>query len=165
MPLIRAAQELDFVDILQIQSSPKVILGTMQIPHFNRLTETRFKSKLTDPNYYPFVASVSETNRRALGFSALEKSSSPRLCHCGHIFLVVGDEHQGKGIGTLLLKSMIELADNWLNLIRLDLTVFVDNDPAIHLYKKFGFEIEGTQRKKAFRDGKFADVHMMARIK
>ena len=32
------------------------------------------------------------------------------------------------------------------------------------LYRKFGFEIEGTHRKYAFRDGAYVDAHTMARV-
>ena len=55
------------------------------------------------------------------------------------------------------------VADNWLNLRRLELAVYVDNEPGIRLYRKFGFEIEGTRRGDAFRDGKFVDSFAMAR--
>jgi putative acetyltransferase len=42
--------------------------------------------------------------------------------------------------------------------------VYTDNEPAIARYKKFGFSVEGTLRQYAFRDGQFADVHVMARL-
>jgi putative acetyltransferase len=77
---------------------------------------------------------------------------------------MVGDDWQGKGIGTALMRAAIELVGKWLNLTRLELTVFTDNERAIALYRKFGFEIEGTLRKYAFRDGQFADVYTMARV-
>ena len=41
----------------------------------------------------------------------------------------------------------IDLADRWLNLRRTELTVYPDNGVGVTLYKKFGFEIEGTLRK------------------
>jgi putative acetyltransferase len=41
----------------------------------------------------------------------------------------------------------------------------VDNAPAIALYKRNGFEIEGTHRDFAFRGGSFVDAYAMARIK
>jgi putative acetyltransferase len=44
------------------------------------------------------------------------------------------------------------------------LTVYVDNAPAIHLYKRFGFVIEGTHQAFALRDGRYVDAHFMARI-
>ncbi|MCE9905383.1 GNAT family N-acetyltransferase, partial [Hafnia paralvei] len=45
------------------------------------------------------------------------------------------------------------------------LTVYTDNAGAIALYKKFGFEIEGTSRGYAYRDGQYVDVFHMARLR
>jgi putative acetyltransferase len=43
--------------------------------------------------------------------------------------------------------------------------VYTDNAPAIRLYEKFGFTIEGTLVDFAFRDGQYVDVYMMARLR
>lgn len=43
--------------------------------------------------------------------------------------------------------------------------MYTDNQAAIHLYEKWGFQREGTMTKYAFRDGSFADALMMARIR
>lgn len=59
----------------------------------------------------------------------------------------------------------MDLADSWLGLTRLDLRVYVDNAPAITLYKKFGFEIEGTHKRFAYRTGEYMDAHVMARLR
>jgi putative acetyltransferase len=77
----------------------------------------------------------------------------------------VHDDYQNQGIGTLLLRAAIDLAENWLNISRLELTVFVDNAPAIRLYEKHGFVKEGVLRRYAYRDGTYVDVYTMARIK
>jgi len=61
--------------------------------------------------------------------------------------------------------ACLDLADNWLSLTRLDLRVYVDNAPAIALYEKFGFEIEGTHRRFALRNGEYVDAHVMARLR
>ena len=60
---------------------------------------------------------------------------------------------------------MIDLADKWLNFARLELDVYTDNEPALKLYQKFGFTIEGTAINYAFRDGRFVDVYLMARLR
>jgi len=77
----------------------------------------------------------------------------------------VRDDWQGKGAGTALMQAAVDLADKWLNLARLELDVYTDNEPAIRLYKKFGFVIEGTLVNYAYRDGQYVDTYTMARLR
>lgn len=77
--------------------------------------------------------------------------------------MAVRDDWQGKGVGSALLKAAIDLADNWLNLTRLELEVFTDNEAAVQLYMKFDFEVKGLLREYGFRNGKYVDVYAMAR--
>jgi putative acetyltransferase len=68
-------------------------------------------------------------------------------------------------IGSAMMAALVDVSDNWLNLKRLKLAVYVDNEPAIRLYRKFGFEAEGTRRADAFRDGEYVDSLIMARLR
>jgi len=77
----------------------------------------------------------------------------------------VHDEWQGKGIGTALMRAGVDLADKWLNLTRLELKVYTDNEPAVRLYERFGFVHEGTLQQYAFRDGRYVDAYLMARLR
>ena len=43
--------------------------------------------------------------------------------------------------------------------------MYTDNEPAIKLYQKFGFKIEGTAVRYAFRDGEYVDTYFMARLR
>jgi putative acetyltransferase len=63
------------------------------------------------------------------------------------------------------MHEMVNLCDNWLRIERIELTVFVDNAPALTLYQKFGFKIEGTGKRFALRNGEYIDAYFMARIK
>jgi putative acetyltransferase len=63
------------------------------------------------------------------------------------------------------LEAAIDLSEKWLNLTRLDLQVYTDNAAAVHLYQKFGFQIEGTLRRYAYRDGKYMDSYAMAWVR
>ena len=85
--------------------------------------------------------------------------------HVGSIGMAVRDDWQGKGVGTALMEAALDLADNWLNLTRIELRAYVDNAAGIALYEKFGFEVEGTHRRLAFRDGEYIDAYSMARLK
>jgi putative acetyltransferase len=63
------------------------------------------------------------------------------------------------------MRAGLELADNWLNLTRLELEVYSDNESGVRLYERFGFEREGTLRQHAFRDGRYVDSYVMARLR
>ena len=60
---------------------------------------------------------------------------------------------------------LLDLAENWLNIRRIGLQVYTDNERAIALYKNFGFEIEATHRALVFRDGEYGDAYSMARLR
>ena len=79
--------------------------------------------------------------------------------------MAVRDDWRRQGVGTKLMEAALDLADNWLGLTRLDLRVFAANEAALGLYRKFGFEVEGTHRRFALRAGEYADALAMARLK
>jgi putative acetyltransferase len=114
-------------------------------------------------NVYGLVACANQEIVGSLGLMASDRS--PRRRHVGQLGMAVHDQWQGQGIGTALMKAAIDLADRWLNLSRLELTVYTDNEAAIKLYRRFAFEVEGRLRNYSFRDGVFIDAFMMARIR
>ena len=77
----------------------------------------------------------------------------------------VHDDFQNRGVGSALMAAMVDLADNWLGLRRIELEVWTDNAPAVHLYEKFGFKIEGRGRQFARRAGQLVDAYYMARLR
>ena len=159
---VRHAESGDAEAIHKILSGPQATAGTLQMPLQSvEGVRKRFFSE-TREGLYDLVACVEE---EVVGYLGLETFSRPRRRRVGAIGMAVGDDWQGKGIGSALMEAALDLADNWLNLIRLELTVHADNAAGIALYEKFGFAIEGTHRLYAFRDGEFVDAYSMARIK
>jgi putative acetyltransferase len=79
--------------------------------------------------------------------------------------MAVHDMYQGQSIGKMLMFTVIDLADNWLNLLRLQLEVYTDNERAVNLYKRFDFEIEGRKRGDGFRAGAYIDSFVMGRLR
>ena len=53
--------------------------------------------------------------------------------------MAVHDDWAGRGVGTALMQAALDLADNWLGLTRVELTVWADNQAALALYRKAGF--------------------------
>jgi putative acetyltransferase len=159
---IRRAEPGDYEAIAKIFTYPRVIWGTLQVPY---PSVEQWRKKLAEPaeGFYSLVACVDgEVVGQA---SVLTFPTRPRRRHTGDIGMMVRDDWHGKGIGTALMQALVDLADKWLNLYRLELDVYTDNEPAIKLYKKFGFQIEGTRVGEAFRDGKFVDTYAMARYR
>jgi L-phenylalanine/L-methionine N-acetyltransferase len=118
------------------------------------------------PNDHMFVAEVEEGGlKRVVGVIGLNVGQSPRARHSASIGIMIHKDYQGKGIGRALLNKVIDLADNWLMLVRLELGVFTDNERALNLYKSLGFEIEGTKRCALIRNGKYEDEYLMSRIR
>lgn len=158
---IRHAEVDDFRAVQQIHAQPKAILGTLQIPFpSNELWKRRLSER--PDNLYTLVACVDGDVVGMLGLSI--ESGSPRRRHVGSMGMAVHDQWQGRGVGTALTAAAIDLADNWLNLVRIELTVFTDNEAAVRLYQKFSFEIEGTLKGYAYRQGSYTDAYSMARV-
>ncbi|HVG19111.1 MAG TPA: GNAT family N-acetyltransferase [Blastocatellia bacterium] len=160
--LIRRAEPNDYSAIHEIFSSTKVFPGTLQLPYPSL---EQWRQRLAGPGdgAYNLVAVVDD---RVVGmFDVHTFPNRPRRRHVGVIGMCVHEEWQGKGVGAALMRAGVELADKWLNLLRLELEVFTDNEPAIRLYERFGFEREGTLRQHAFRDGNYVDSYVMARLR
>ena len=107
---------------------------------------------------------VAEVGGVLVGNGGLNGKTNPRNNHIAELGMGVADDFAGQGIGTQILLALLDTADKWRGWKRIQLEVFVDNEPAVALYQKHGFEIEGTQVKSSFRDGEFVDTYAMARL-
>jgi putative acetyltransferase len=162
MPVIRHATPADVEAIVQIFSGPQAVRGTLQLPFPSPET---WRKRLTEPER-GLVALLACIENEPVGMLGIHtRPDLPRLRHSAMIGMAVRDDWQGRGIGTALLAAALNLADEWLQLSRVELNVFADNSAAIRLYQKFGFEAEGTLRKAAFCEGELRDVLMMARLR
>ena len=157
---IRAARVDDYRDIYEVLSCPNVVRNTLQMPHVSLDRRRQYLENL-EPGHHILVA---EVEGRVIGEIGLHQQRNRRR-HVATLGMVVHDDFQGKGVGTRLLQAALGLADNWLNLKRVELQVYTDNAAAIHIYEKSGFIIEGTHRAEAFREGEYVDAYSMARVK
>lgn len=159
--VVRRCEPEDYRAVHLVYSSPLAMAGTLELPFSS---EQAWRDELARPrdDSFPVVACVGD---EVVGHLALSVYMNPRTRHSGHFGIGVRDDWQGTGVGTALMEACVDLADNWLNLTRLDLRVYVDNEPAISLYKKFGFEVEGTHIRFAYRNGEYVDALVMARLR
>ena len=160
--IVRRTEPGDFEALQRIFSGPRVIAGTLQLP---LPSAEMWRQRLSEQQegLFSLVACVED---EVVGEISLHTTPTRwRMRHVASIGMAVGDDWQGQGVGTALMQAVLDLADNWLNLTRIELRVYADNVPAIALYEKFGFEIEGTHRRLAFRNGEYVDGYSMARLR
>ena len=99
------------------------------------------------------------------GLVSITADFHERIRHIGQVFIVVKRAFWNQGLGKLLLEEAIDWAENSGVIRRLELTVQVRNERAVHLYQAFGFEIEGIQKRGAYlAEGKFLDVYLMGKL-
>ena len=157
---IRRSEPTDARAIKEIYECPNAYGGTLQLPNPSlELWENRISD--VPENVYSYVALLDGVVVGNIGF---EVCKNPRRRHVATFGMGVKDSEVGKGIGSKLVATVIDLADNCLNLKRLELTVYADNERAVKLYKKFGFEIEGESEAFAFRNGEYVSAYHMARV-
>ncbi len=86
-----------------------------------------------------------------------------RQKHRASMGIALKQRFTGVGIGTAMMEKIIALATE-MGYEQLELEVVANNERAIHLYKKMGFEIYGTfPSTMKYLDGTYADEHWMMR--
>ena len=161
---VRRARVDDAAAIARLMDDPAVYPGLMQMPH---ASEEAQRARLVD-SLAPGKADVllvAERGGEIVGSAGMHPAgASPRRRHVMVLGISVRADAQGQGVGSALMQAMCDYADRWIGLLRLELSVYVDNERAIALYRRFGFEVEGRHRGYVLRDGAFVDAFAMARL-
>jgi putative acetyltransferase len=159
---IRRVEPDDAPAIHEIYRGPRAFGGTLQLPYPSLADWKKRLAEFGDSAY----GLVAEVDGQVVGMLSLHTfPNRPRRRHAAGLGMGVHDDWQGKGVGTALMRAGVDLADNWLNLRRLELEVYTDNAPGVRLYERFGFEREGLLRQYSFRDGAYVDAYLMARLR
>jgi len=95
------------------------------------------------------------------GYALVFRGNLRRNKGVGTLALGVVEASQGYGVGSALITEAIAWAIHY-QLYRVQLQVQTDNQKALHLYRKFGFQHEGTLRRCALVNGEYVDKHQMA---
>ncbi|WP_214484664.1 GNAT family N-acetyltransferase [Bacillus sp. SM2101] len=158
--LIRAVQPKDAERIVTIMTQESVLPTIIATPSM-RFQDFEQHLQNLGENQHQFVA---VENGVVVGFAGLTRNKE-RRGHIAGLSLMIDQEHHGKGIGRRLMEKLIDLADNWLLIERLELTVVAGNDRAYKLYERAGFVEEGVLKGTIIQHGKFVDEITMARFR
>ena len=157
---IRALRPDDVEELVALQSLPGYRYGTLRTPYPSVLN-VRKHMESASPSAISLVATMDGIMVGNAGMNQL----AGRRSHAASIGMGVHDLYQRRGIGRALLGELVAIADEWLDVRRLELTVYTDNAAAITLYESFGFVQEGIHRNFAYRAGSYVDALAMARLR
>ena len=145
-------------------SDPLVARGLLQLPYGD---EAHWQKRIAEMSAGPGAADlfiVAERGGQVVGNAGLTSMQAVRRRHAMGMGIAVDRAAQGQGVGTALMAALIDWADNWAQVLRIELGVYADNAPALALYRSFGFQLEGRHISHALRDGEYVDTLTMARL-
>lgn len=161
---VRRAAPRDAAAFARLMSDPAVFGNLMQLPlPSEELWQARL-AELCKPDRDDLML-VAEVDATVVGSAGVHPCGpSRRRRHAMALGISVLPAMQRQGVGSALMATICDWADNWAGVLRLELDVYTDNAAAIALYRKFGFVLEGTHRAYALRGGAWVDSHSMARL-
>jgi ribosomal protein S18 acetylase RimI-like enzyme len=145
-----------FHQCLDSVARERLYLGLVEAPGLDIVRES-VRSNIAQ-DLPQFVAVEGNT---VVGWCDISPKMLQGFTHCGRLGMGVYKTWRGTGIGKRLLMATLDKARE-KKLERVELEVWASNLPAIELYKKTGFAIEGVKKKGRKLDGVYDDVVCMA---
>jgi RimJ/RimL family protein N-acetyltransferase len=106
---------------------------------------------------------VAEVGGELVGYVSALGGNFLRNRHCAHVITGVLQGFCGQGFGTWLFSELEQWARR-NGVRRMELTVMAHNDRAINLYRKMGYEIEGSRRDSLLVNGAYVDEYYMGKL-
>ncbi len=106
---------------------------------------------------------VAEHDGEIIGCLTFTGGNRKRVGHFGEFGITVSRRFWGLGVGKILMKYLINWAEESNIVRKINLKVRSDNLKAIRLYRKLGFVKEGTISRFFYHNNRFYDVYVMGR--
>jgi RimJ/RimL family protein N-acetyltransferase len=132
---------------------------SMSYPQSHR-QEREFLDRMGSPSYSRAEFAIDTLDGKYIGGCGLSGTAPEnREAILG---IAIGDTtYWDGGYGTDAMRVLCRFGFDMMNLHRIQLDVFSENQRAIHVYEKIGFHIEGTRREAVFKFGKYMDMVVM----
>ncbi|PKR77665.1 GNAT family N-acetyltransferase [Halalkalibacillus sediminis] len=147
--------------IQQVEGSSQYMLWEKGERNFQSDNQLKMIESMKDNENSTIL--VAEVENGLIGYLLVIGGNTKRNRHSGSIVIGILKGYRGKGVGTLLFGELEQWASKH-NLRRLELTVVTRNKAGLSLYKKMGFEIEGTKKGSLYIDGEYLDEYYMSKI-
>ncbi len=161
---VRLFRREDLRDVHRFIRRPEVLRGTLQIPSL-QIGQMAARWLGESGDRFTLVAEVAEgpSQGQVIGSVSVHRGTG-RRAHAAGLGMMVDPDFHGQGVGTRMMEAALEMADRHWRPIRIELEVYPDNEPAVRLYRKFGFEVEGRKVDVAIREGRYTDSLVMSRL-
>lgn len=157
--VLRAIEQQDLSDYVEWLNNPEVleyfgIYSPLSIPQ----EEKWYEETLQDRSLCAFAIEFEGQHVGGAGFSEIDGRNAS-----AQVGLFIGrPEMWDQGLGFDVLQTLLRFGFEQMNLNRICLRVFAENERAIHLYEKLGFQHEGRWRQAEFRHGRYHDLLWMS---
>ncbi|WP_456370760.1 N-acetyltransferase family protein [Geoglobus sp.] len=130
-------------------------------PNEDRIEEDRkrFQERLKSG---VVVVAVTEDGK-VVGQCWLIKPESPKVSHVAGLGIAVARDYQKTGIGRALLKKAEDVARS-TGIEKIEVEVVKENIPSLSLFRKMGYQEEGTRKKKFNHNGRLYDVVLLGKF-
>ena len=158
---LRRAKPDDASSLAVLMADEAVFGNLPQLPY---PTEAMWRERLEAKSGNGDLQLVAIAQEQIIGSAGLHSNLHVRRRHAMSLGISVAAQSQGQGVGSALMAALMDYADRWAAVLRIELTVFADNARAVALYQKFGLVQEGLLRAYGLRAGRYQDTLTMARL-
>ena len=133
---------------------------------FSRTVEDEREEAVNDLPHPGRLKLVAETDGKVIGHGRIAQGGLKRTCHFSDIESIwVAPAYRRKGIADGIVKTLISWASEHTQIEKIGMFVFSTANPAIALYKKNGFTVEGVcPRDMKLEDGTYIDTVVMGQF-
>ena len=125
-------------------------------------SEIKFIEKSLKSNNQYFV--LAEYNGEIIGNLSFSSGIKPRIRHQGEFGVSILKKYWKNGVAYALISGLIKWAKEGKIITKINLQVKSDNEIAIKLYERMGFEKEGLIKREFLIDCKYYDLYHMGLI-
>ena len=129
--------------------------------NISKESEARFIKRFADSERDIMIVAL--YGDLVVGNGVIEHEKIPRYNHRATLSITVLREYCGRGIGTEIMSRLLSFSKE-VGIRTVSLEVRRDNERAVSLYKKFGFEVVGTFRDYFNINGAYHDALIMQTV-
>lgn len=156
--IVRAIEREDLANYVRWLNDPRVLTYFFSLVPLSLAEEEHwYEEMLQDPRVRAFAIEFEGRHIGGAGFHNIDGRNAS-----AEVGLFIGlPELWDQGLGYDALQTMLRFGFEQMNLHRIYLRVYAENDRAVHLYEKLGFQHEGRWRQAEFRHGCYHDLLWM----